>query len=38
MNAPDTLVEYGAPIDAKTMVTPVDVSELELEARPSRPR
>jgi phenylalanine-4-hydroxylase len=26
-----TLVEYGAPIDARTMVTPSDVTELELE-------
>ena len=27
-----TLVEYGAPIDAQTMVAPPDASELELEA------
>ena len=26
-----TLVEYGVPIDAQTMVTPPDVTELELE-------
>src|SRR3979411_2359492 len=26
-----TLVEYGAPIDAQSMVTPPDVTELELE-------
>ncbi len=32
MNKPATLVEYGVPIDAQTMVTPPDVSELELEA------
>src|SRR5947209_12623392 len=31
MNAPDTLVEYGQPIDAQAMVTPPDVTELELE-------
>ncbi len=31
MNKPATLTEYGAAIDAQTMVTPVDVSELELE-------
>ena len=31
MNKPDTLVEYGAKIDAQTMVTPPDVTELELE-------
>jgi phenylalanine-4-hydroxylase len=28
----EKLVEYGAPIDGQTMVTPPDVSELELEA------
>jgi phenylalanine-4-hydroxylase len=28
---PATLVEYGAPIDAQTMVTPPDATELELE-------
>ncbi|HEY1861928.1 MAG TPA: hypothetical protein VGG61_16320 [Gemmataceae bacterium] len=27
----DTLVEYGAPIDAQSMVTPADATELELE-------
>jgi phenylalanine-4-hydroxylase len=27
-----TLVEYGVPIDAQTMVTPADVTELELES------
>src|SRR5262245_50679410 len=27
----DTLIEYGAAIDAQTMVTPPDVTELELE-------
>jgi phenylalanine-4-hydroxylase len=32
MNAPDTLVEYGAQIDAQSMVTPTDTTELELEA------
>src|SRR5438270_4976119 len=26
-----TLVEYGAPIDAQSMVTPPDITELELE-------
>src|SRR5438270_4804324 len=26
-----TLIEYGAPIDAQAMVTPPDVTELELE-------
>ena len=31
MNKTGTLVEYGAPIDAQTMVTPPDVTELELE-------
>src|SRR6266478_4752388 len=31
MNAPDTLVEYGSPIDAQAMVTPPDATELELE-------
>src|SRR5712671_1895404 len=31
MNKPATLVEYGAPIDPQTMVTPPDVTELELE-------
>ena len=31
MNKPATLVEYGVPIDAQTMVTPPDVTELELE-------
>jgi phenylalanine-4-hydroxylase len=31
MNAPDTLVEYGSPINAQAMVTPPDVTELELE-------
>jgi phenylalanine-4-hydroxylase len=31
MNAPTTLVEYGTPIDPRTMVTPPDVTELELE-------
>jgi phenylalanine-4-hydroxylase len=31
MNKPATLVEYGATIDAQTMVTPPDVTELELE-------
>lgn len=31
MNAPLQLVEYGAPIDAQTMVTPPDATELELE-------
>jgi phenylalanine-4-hydroxylase len=31
MNKPDTLVEYGVPIDARTMVTPPDATELELE-------
>jgi phenylalanine-4-hydroxylase len=31
MNAPDTLVEYGAKIDAQAMVVPPDVTELELE-------
>jgi phenylalanine-4-hydroxylase len=31
MNAPVQLVEYGQPIDAQTMVTPPDVTELELE-------
>src|SRR5712691_8353857 len=27
----NTLIEYGAAIDAQTMVTPPDVTELELE-------
>jgi phenylalanine-4-hydroxylase len=31
MNKPATLVEYGAPIDPQVMVTPPDVTELELE-------
>jgi phenylalanine-4-hydroxylase len=31
MQKPDTLVEYGAPIDPQIMVTPPDVTELELE-------
>jgi phenylalanine-4-hydroxylase len=31
MNKPATLVEYGVPIDPQTMVTPPDVTELELE-------
>ena len=31
MNAPPTLVEYGSPIDAQSMVTPADTTELELE-------
>jgi phenylalanine-4-hydroxylase len=31
MNTPDTLVEYGSPIDAQAMVTPQDATELELE-------
>src|SRR5438093_202779 len=31
MNNPFTLTEYGATIDAQTMVTPPDVTELELE-------
>ena len=31
MEKPATLVEYGAPIDAQTMVTPPDATELELE-------
>jgi phenylalanine-4-hydroxylase len=31
MQKPATLVEYGAPIDPQMMVTPPDVTELELE-------
>jgi phenylalanine-4-hydroxylase len=31
MKKADPLVEYGQPIDAQTMVTPPDVTELELE-------
>jgi phenylalanine-4-hydroxylase len=31
MNAPTTLIEYGAPIDPQAMVTPPDATELELE-------
>jgi phenylalanine-4-hydroxylase len=31
MNKGATLVEYGVPIDAQTMVTPPEVTELELE-------
>ena len=31
MNSPPTLVEYGSPIDAQSMVTPPDATELELE-------
>jgi phenylalanine-4-hydroxylase len=31
MNEPDTLVEYGATIDAAAMVVPPDTTELELE-------
>jgi phenylalanine-4-hydroxylase len=31
MNEASTLTEYGAPIDARTMVAPPDVTELELE-------
>jgi phenylalanine-4-hydroxylase len=32
MNETSTIVEYGVPIDARTMVEPPDVAELELEA------
>jgi phenylalanine-4-hydroxylase len=32
MNNTSTIVEYGVPIDAKTMVEPPDATELELEA------
>src|SRR5262249_44504954 len=32
MNKAARIVEYGVPIDAQTMVTPPDVTELELEA------
>jgi phenylalanine-4-hydroxylase len=35
MKEASTLIEYGAPIDARTMVAPPDVTELELE--PSHP-
>src|SRR5712691_7044174 len=31
MKTPGTLIEYGAPIDPEAMVTPPDVTELELE-------
>src|SRR4051794_37526124 len=31
MNSANTLIEYGVPIDAQAMVTPTDVTELELE-------
>jgi phenylalanine-4-hydroxylase len=31
MNEPNTLIEYGARIDPRTMVVPPDVTELELE-------
>jgi phenylalanine-4-hydroxylase len=31
MNDSNTLIEYGAPIDAQAMVTPPDTTELELE-------
>jgi phenylalanine-4-hydroxylase len=31
VNDASTLIEYGAPIDAQTMVTPPDATELELE-------
>jgi phenylalanine-4-hydroxylase len=31
MNAPTTLIEYGVPIDAQTMVNPPEATELELE-------
>src|SRR5437868_6334730 len=31
MKETNTLVEYGTPIDAQAMVTPPDVTELELE-------
>src|SRR5437588_13010845 len=31
MDKPAPLVEYGAPIEAQAMVTPPDVTELELE-------
>src|SRR5690348_5468383 len=31
MNNPTTLTEYGTTIDPQTMVTPPDVTELELE-------
>jgi phenylalanine-4-hydroxylase len=31
MNKPDTLIEYGVPIDPQSMVTPPDATELELE-------
>src|SRR5262245_40026349 len=30
-NDPTTLIEYGTPIDPQLMVTPPDVTELELE-------
>src|SRR6266853_2952592 len=32
MKDANTLIEYGAPIDAQAMVTPTDTTELELEA------
>jgi phenylalanine-4-hydroxylase len=32
VNKPDTVIEYGVPIDVQTMVAPPDVTELELEA------
>jgi phenylalanine-4-hydroxylase len=32
MNKPTTLIEYGVPIDAWTMVSPPEATELELEA------
>jgi len=31
MNSPNTLIEYGVPIEADLMVTPPDATELELE-------
>src|SRR5439155_78236 len=31
MNSPNTLIEYGVPIEADLMVTPPDANELELE-------
>src|SRR5258707_327641 len=31
MKDANTLIEYGAPIDAQAMVTPTDTTELELE-------
>ena len=32
MSKPATIIEYGVPIDPRTMIEPPDAAELELEA------